>query len=191
MPLTDLLNIWQQKGSHIPSDQFEDIYGEMKRLAKAAIARESGNHTLQTTELVNEVYLLLDKQRFSVWDNRLHFFSVISLMMRRVLVDHARKRKRLKRGNPNLRVTLADENALTSGPSLDAIAVHHGLEALAKLDSRHALIAELKLFAGFTDEEVGEVLGVSSRTVKRDWRIAKGWLKSYLSNNPAPEPEVS
>lgn len=183
LPLTDLLNLWQQEGAQIPPNQFDDIYNELKRLARAAIARESANHTLQVTELVNEVYLLLDKQRFSVWDNRLHFFSVISLMMRRVLVDHARKKRRLKRGDPNLRVTLADENALASGPSQDAIAVHESLQELAKLDSRHGLIAELKLFAGFTDEEVGLVIGVSSRTVKRDWRIAKGWLKANLSKN--------
>lgn len=192
LPLTDLLQLWQRQGTQIDPDQFDGIYLELKRLARAALARESANHTLQATDLVNELYLILDKQNPSVWENRLHFFSVVSLMMRRILVDHARRKKRIKRGDPQLRVTLSEDKIQGNNPtSLDVLAVHHALERLAALDARHALIAELKLFGGFTDQEIAESLSLSSRTIKRDWRIAKGWLKTCLATSLESESEDS
>lgn len=187
MPLTDLLNHWQAAGKQTPEEDFGNIYRELKRLARAAIGREGANHTLQATELVAEVYLAMDRQKVQVWENRLHFFSVVSLLMRRILVDHARKKRRLKRGDPNLRITLIEDQAPGKNPQLDALEVHHALEALAKLDARHGLIAELKLFGGFTDQEVADIMDLSSRTIKRDWRIIKGWVKHYLQKNPLPE----
>lgn len=189
MPLTDLLNHWQLQGKATPEADFGHIYDELKRLARAALAREGAQHTLQATELVAEVYLAMERQRIEVWQNRLQFFSVISLLMRRILVDHARKKRRLKRGDPHLKVTLIEEQAPGKSPQLDALEVHHALEALAKLDARHGLIAELKLFGGFTDGEVADIMSLSSRTIKRDWRIIKGWMRHYLKKNPPP-PEA-
>lgn len=190
MPLTDLLNHWQLQNTAVPQTDFASVYVELKRLAKAALAKERPSHTLQATELANEVYLLLEKQNLPTWENRLHFFSVISLMMRRLLIDHARKKKALKRGDPHLRVTFIEDAAAAKSPSLDVLAVHAALEELAQLDKRHGLIAELKLFGGFTDVEIGQVLGLSSRTIKRDWRIIKGWLRHTLKHQDPEGPPV-
>lgn len=185
MALTELLNIWRAQGNQIEAGDFDQIFLELRRLAKAVILRERPNHTLQATELVHEIYLKMDHQKVPQWSNRAHFFSVAALMMRRILVDHARQKSREKRGGSDHRVTLKDDLALAKGPCLDVLEINRVLEELHQLDTRNALVVELKLFGGLTEEEIGVVLGVSARTVKRDWRFAKGWMKMKLSDTPS------
>ncbi|HEX3469671.1 MAG TPA: sigma-70 family RNA polymerase sigma factor [Silvibacterium sp.] len=157
------------------------VYGELRRLARQYMRRERVNHTLQPTALVNEAYLQLIGQPGVSWQSRAHFFAAAAQLMRHILVDHARAHKAGKRGGGQQQVTL-DENVLSLGTtSVDVLALHETLENLSKLDPRQARVVELHFFGGLTFEEIAYVLDTSERTVKRDWAMARAWLKIELS----------
>jgi RNA polymerase sigma factor (TIGR02999 family) len=156
------------------------VYDELRRLAAVYLRGERSGHTLQPTALVHEAYLrLIDQQRVE-WQNRAHFFGVAAQAMRRILVDHARARHRVKRGGPQEPVPLDDLQVAAAGRSIDMLALDEALTRLAALDPRQARIVELRYFAGLSVEETGEVENISPATVKREWSMAKAWLHSEL-----------
>jgi RNA polymerase sigma-70 factor (ECF subfamily) len=157
------------------------VYAELRRIARNQMRREREGHTLQPTALVHEAFLRLVDQDRATWQNRAQFFGVAAQLMRRLLVDHARRRCAAKRAIP---LTL-DEAMLERGsatvPNDEILAVDQALDRLARLDARQASVVELRYFGGLSVEETAEVLGVAERTVKLDWAMAKGWMKSHLS----------
>lgn len=157
------------------------IYDELRALASREMRRERGEHTLQPTALVHEVFLrLVDRPGLS-WESRAHFLNIAAQSMRRILVEHARHRKRLKRGGGADRVTL-DEELLPAGRSgPDLTDIDEALERLAARDGRKARVVELRFFAGLSVEETGRVLGISNATVKREWQFAKAWIQRELA----------
>jgi RNA polymerase sigma factor (TIGR02999 family) len=156
------------------------VYDELRRLAGRYLRRERLDHTLQSTALVHEAYLKLIDQRNVRWQNRAQFFGLAAEMIRRILVDHARARQAAKRGGSAFKLTL-DEALDASAPrDLDLVRLDDVLEGLAKIDPQQSKIVELRFFAGLTIEETAEVLGISPATVKRDWMVAKAWLKRAM-----------
>ena len=156
------------------------VYDELRRLAGNYMRRERVDHTLQATALVHEAYLKLVEQRSVNWQSRAHFFGVAAQLMRRILIDHARGHSRQKRGGEQKKVSL-DEMLVFSEQQADKLlAVDDSLNHLAKLDPRQAHVVELRFFGGLSVEEAAEVLGVSPKTVKRDWSVAKAWLYADL-----------
>lgn len=157
------------------------VYDEMRALARSMLNQEIPGHTLQPTALVNEAYLKLADQNRVNWKGKTHFFAIGAKVMRRILVDHARGRKRQKRGGGMRRITLADDLRVSSRNDEDVLAIEEALEKLATLDPRQAEIIELRFFGGLTVEEVAQVLQVSKRTVESDWTMARAWLRRELS----------
>lgn len=162
------------------------VYDELHRQARRYLRGERRNHTLQTTALINEVYLRLIGQRSVEWQNRAHFFGIAANMMRRILVDHAKNRHRTKRGGNEDDVSLEDALTVASETTseavrIDLIALDTALDKLAAKDERLARIVELRYFSGLTFEETAEVLKVSTMTVRRDWNIAKAWLHKEIN----------
>jgi RNA polymerase sigma factor (TIGR02999 family) len=157
------------------------VYRELRRIAAAHLRRENAGHSLQPTALVHEAYLrLVDVNRID-WQSRAHFFCIASTEMRRVLVDHARARDASKRGGGASNLQFDEALFLAPGQPPEIIALDDALNRLALLDGRQAKIVEMRFFGGMTEEEAGDVLGISVRTVKRDWRMAKAWLFKELS----------
>jgi RNA polymerase sigma factor (TIGR02999 family) len=157
------------------------VYGELRRIANNHMRRERADHTLQPTALVHEAFLRLVAQNPEVWQNRAQFFAIAGQLMRRLLVDHARRRRAVKRGTalPLNEVILQQSSGASKTEEI--LAVNELLDRLAKLDPRQARVLELRYFAGLTVEETAEALGIATRTVKLDWAMAKGWMKSQLS----------
>jgi RNA polymerase sigma-70 factor, ECF subfamily len=155
------------------------VYQELRRLAHHYMRGERQGHTLQTTALVNEVYLRLAGVDGLRWRDRAHFFAMAATLMRRVLVDYARQRMRDKRG-AGVSVTSLDENVLAPQPAVDVVALDEALERLAAVDPQQSRVVELRFFAGLSVKETAEALGVSPATVKRDWATAKLWLFNEL-----------
>lgn len=156
------------------------VYDELRRLAAAYMRRERVDHTLQATALVHEAYLKLVEQRSVNWQSRAHFFGVAAQLMRRILIDHARSHLRQKRGGEQKKISLDEAFVFSPQQSADLVAVDESLERLAKLDARQARVVELRFFGGLSVDEAAEVLGVSPKTVKRDWSVAKAWLYADL-----------
>ncbi len=156
------------------------VYDELRRLARAHMRRERLNHSLQATDLVGMAYERMAHESHPNWQNRAHFFAVASTVMRQILVDHARRRRAVKRGGENIRVTLSEAVARTEENTVDVLALNEALERLEQLDPRQARVVELHYFSGLNHEEIALVLGVSSRTVKRDWEMARSWLRIQL-----------
>jgi RNA polymerase sigma factor (TIGR02999 family) len=160
------------------------VYAELHRQASRAMRRESGDHTLQATALVHEAYLRLVDQRRVEWRNRAHFFGVAAQLMRRILVDHARRRHAAKRGDGMRQITLDDAGALpgsSDDPGVDVLVLNEALERLAAMDEGQARIVELRYFGGLNIEETAEALRVSPATVKREWAVARAWLRRELA----------
>jgi RNA polymerase sigma-70 factor (ECF subfamily) len=156
------------------------VYEELHRVAENRLRLERPDHTLQPTALVHETYLRLVAQRDANWQNRAHFFAVASRLMRRILVDYARGRLRDKRGGRQVKLPL-DKVLITSRRRCDELlALDESLGRLEKLDPRQSRVVELRFFGGLSVEEVSRVLGVSSKTVKREWSMAKAWLYGEL-----------
>jgi RNA polymerase sigma factor (TIGR02999 family) len=157
------------------------VYDELRRLAQLYLSREKAGHTLSSTALVHEAYLRLVKQKDVTWQNRAHFFGVAARMMRRILVDHARRRGYAKRGGGAL--TLSLDESMTPAPQreINLVALDDALDTLAKLDERQSRMVELRFFGGLSIEETSEVLGVSAPTVKREWASARAWLYREIS----------
>jgi len=159
------------------------VYDELRRLATAYMRRERGGHTLQPTTLVHEAYLKLVDQRSVLWQGRSHFFGIAAQAMRRILVDHARRRTASRRGGGR-RDTLLDDYPAPEENPLDLISLDVALEQLMRVDARQARTVELRFFGGLSVEETARVLGVSQVTVKRDWRHAKAWLYRAMEGQP-------
>jgi len=156
------------------------IYQELHRLAVGHLRRERPDHTLQPTALVHEAYIKLVAQRNADWQSRVHFFAVASKLMRRILIDYARRHLRVKRGGRQAKLSL-DEVLLVSPDRPDKVlALDESLTRLEKLDARQGRIVELRYFGGLTVEEAAEILGVSPTTVRREWTSAKAWLYGEL-----------
>jgi RNA polymerase sigma-70 factor, ECF subfamily len=159
------------------------VYDELRRLAASYIRRERPGQTLQATALVHEAYVRLIGEKAQHWQNRTHFLAIAALSMRQILVQRARARKAAKRGGDPERITLDEQLLPAGGPSaqeIDLVALDAALEKLAALDARQAKVVELRYFGGLGVEEVAEVLGISPATVKRDWTLARAWLKREL-----------
>ncbi len=162
------------------------VYGELRRLAASHLRSERGDHTLQPTALVHEAYLRLVGQRSVSWANRAHFFGIAAQMMRRVLVDHARRRLAAKRSPGTLYVDLGEEVAAAADRAPELLALDRALTELERLDPRQARVVELRFFAGLSVEETAEVAGVSTATVKREWRTARAFLRHEIGLDATP-----
>src|SRR5262252_7431296 len=156
------------------------VYGELRRMAAGYMRRERTGHTLQATALVHEAYLKLLGQHSVDWQNRAHFFGIAAQVMRRILIDHARGHVRDKRGGGREAVPLDEALVFSPERSGEFLELNAALEWLAGVDARQAQIVEMRFFGGLTVEETAEVLGISPKTVKRDWSVAKAWLHGEL-----------
>jgi RNA polymerase sigma-70 factor, ECF subfamily len=156
------------------------VYDELRRLAGRYMRRERTGHTLQATALVHEAYLKLVQYPSVDWQNRAHFFGIAAQVMRHILVDHARGRGREKRGAGQQLVSLAEALVFSPEKSVELLKLDESLERLTKLDPRQGRIVELRFFGGLTVEETAHVLGISPKTVKREWSVAKAWLHGDL-----------
>lgn len=160
------------------------IYDELRRLASSYLRRERSNHTLQPTALVHEAYMKLIDQSRVKWQNRAHFFGIAAQVMRRILMDHARKHTAEKRGGDAELLPIEEEILVVShDKSAELVALDDALNQLAEMDERKAKIVELRYFGGLSIEETAEVLGVSVPTVNREWRMAKAWLYSEIARD--------
>jgi RNA polymerase sigma-70 factor (ECF subfamily) len=179
--ITQLLQAWRQGDERALEKLTPQVYRELHLAAKRCMARERDGHTLQTTALINELYLRLSDLKLIDWQNRTHFFALCARQMRRILTDQARARQSHKRGG-GVEPVLFDE-ALMVAPetSTDLVAVDDALNRLAKVDERKSQVVEMRFFGGLSVEETAEVLKVSPDTVMRDWRLAKAWLLRELS----------
>jgi RNA polymerase sigma-70 factor (ECF subfamily) len=156
------------------------VYDELRRLAGSYMRRERADHTLQATALVHEAFLKLVEQRSVNWQSRAHFFGVAAQLMRRILIDHSRGHLRQKRGGEQKKVLLDEVFVFSEQQADEVLAVDDSLNRLARIDPRQARAVELRFFGGLSVEEAAEVLGVSPKTVKRDWNVAKAWLYADL-----------
>lgn len=183
-PSGDITLLLQQVASGDPkaTERLADaVYAELRRIAAALMAHERRNHTLQPTVIADEAYLNLVEQRDRNWQNRAHFFAVAAQAMRRLLVDYGRRRQTQKRGSGAERVEADPPAADSPRPFEELLAVNEVLDRLSAIDSRQARIVELRYFGGLTEEETAEVLKISTRTVKRDWTVARAWLYAELT----------
>ncbi len=184
--VTGLLVAWKNGSSEALDELVPIVYSELRKLARQQLRGERPDHSLQPTTLTHEAFLRLFGTRQVGWQNRAHFFAVASQLMRRILVDHARKRQTVKRGALPTRVTLDEADTPVEPLDVDVVALHEALTELTEVDSRQSRIVELRYFGGLNMEETAEVLGVSAATVKRDWRVAKLWLRRALVGAAPP-----
>ena len=166
-----------------PGSAFALVYDELRRLAASALRHERPDHTLQPTALVHEAYLRLADEPMRRWENRSHFLAVAARAMRRILVDHARKHNAVKRGSGGVCLNLDDlaHAAPAAEDAVDLVALDDALRRLAELDPRQAKIVELRFFGGLSVDETAAIIDASPRTVKRDWQIARAWLKREMA----------
>jgi RNA polymerase sigma factor (TIGR02999 family) len=183
--VTELLIRWGT-GDALALDKLMPlVYEELRTLARQHLRKEHPGQTLQTADLVHEAYLKLVNQRRVRWQNRAHFYAIAAQLMRRILVDRARMRKRTKRGGGAAQVSLGQETLMAPAPSFDFVAFDEALEELAKIDKRKARIVELRFFGGLSVSETAEFLDISGVTVMRDWKMAKAWLHQALDSEPS------
>jgi RNA polymerase sigma factor (TIGR02999 family) len=179
--ITELLQAWRQGEEHALEKLTPQVYRQLHLAAKRCMAREREGHTLQTTALINELYLRLSDLQLIDWQNRAHFFALCARQMRRVLTDQARARQSHKRGGGARQFSLDVAPMVAQEPSADLVAVDDALNRLAKVDERKSQVVEMRFFGGLSVEETAEVLKVSPETVMRDWKLAKAWLLRELS----------
>lgn len=178
--VTKLLQAVSAGNQEASEELFRAVYDDFRRLARSYMARENAGHTLQPTALVHEAYVKLVDQTRVDWKDRSHFLAVGATAMRRILVNHAVAKKRDKRGGDAPKVQLDEGLAMSRHRDEDVLAIDEALKDLAKLNERHAKLVELRFFGGLTVEETAEVLGVSPRTIKADWRLCRAWLRQQL-----------
>jgi RNA polymerase sigma factor (TIGR02999 family) len=183
--LTALLMRWRDGDQSSIDSLFPLIQNELHRIAARHMRRESPNHILQATALVNEAYVKLVDQNRTSWKDRAHFFAIAAKLMRRILMDEARRGNRQKRGGMWTHVPLEDNIAAVPSRGADVIALDEALTKLAQMDERKAKIIELRCFGGLEVKEVAAVLDVSEETVTRDWRLARIWLKREMERSAA------
>ena len=174
--VTELLVRWRGGDREALDALMPVVYSELHRLARSYLQRERPDHTLQSTALVNEAYVRLIGQNLPQWQNRAHFFGVAAQLMRQILVDYARSHRADKRGGGAFKLTLGDAAEQAQPVDVDLVALDDALKRLASIDPQQSRIVELKFFAGLTNEDASEILGISTSTVKRDWVTARAWL---------------
>jgi RNA polymerase sigma-70 factor (ECF subfamily) len=184
--ITALLRAWGDGNREALDSLVPLVYDELHRQAHRYLRGERPNHTLQTSALINEAYLRLAGQRDVDWQNRTHFFGIAANIMRRVLVDYARTRHRVKRGGNEVDLLLDEALTIVNQTAddqtrIDLILLNDALDKLALIDERQARIVELRYFSGLTVEETAKVLDVSEMTVKRDWNVSKAWLRREIA----------
>lgn len=178
--VTQLLVDWRNGNDDALNQLMPLVYDELRGLAKRYMSRERSTHTLQTNALVNEAYLRLINWQTVEWQNRAHFFGVAASLMRKVLVDYARRRGQEKRAGGMLRVSLTAVSAESQPQDPDLVALDEALRKLAEFDPRQSHIVELRFFGGLTEKEIAEVMHLGERTVRREWRVAQAWLYREL-----------
>ncbi len=178
--ITQLLVAWGNGDQAARDELMPLVYEELRRLAHRYMVRERPGHTLQTSALVNEAYLRLIDQKDVHWQNRAHFFGIAAQMMRRILVDYARKRRYDKRGGDARPVSLDEAMIVSDARAAEVVALDDALKGLVEIDPRKSQIVELRFFGGLSIEETAEVLAVSPGTVMRDWTLAKAWLRREI-----------
>jgi RNA polymerase sigma factor (TIGR02999 family) len=179
--VTQMLRAWGDGDREALDRLIPLVYDELRRQAARYLRRERPGHTLQTTALINEAYLRLVDQRVVRWQNRAHFYAIAASLMRRILLDHARKDQALKRGGSAVKLPLDEAVVMAGGRDVNLVALDEALTRLALMDERQSRVVELKYFGGLTTEEAAEVLGVSPATVRHDWGLAKAWLRREIS----------
>jgi RNA polymerase sigma factor (TIGR02999 family) len=184
--VTALLGDWSRGNRSALNQLLPLVYAELRRIAVRHLRGERANHTLQPTALVHEVYLRIVDQRQVDWRNRAHFFGVAAMVMRRILVDHARRQRASKRGEGVQCVSIDEAREVAAADAIPILALDQALEALERIDADLARIVELRAFGGLTIEEAAHVLNVSPSTAKRDWRTAKAWLNRELGSEVRP-----
>jgi RNA polymerase sigma-70 factor (ECF subfamily) len=186
-----LLQAWRQGDAEALAALTPLVHAELRALARSYMRRERRDHSLQATGLVNECYLRLVDTRDVEWQNRAHFFALSARLMRRILVDFARGRQYAKRRGDAAHVTLGpnDEQVPAPEPGRDLVALDDALSALATIDERKSRVVELRFFGGLSSDEIAAALGVSPKTVKRDWQVAKLWLLRELTGGGLDDPD--
>jgi len=182
--ITELLEQWSVGNQSALDRLYPLVYEELRRLARSYMKREQKGHTLQTTALINEAYVRLVDQHNVHWENRSHFFAISAQIMRRILVDHARRYLQAKRGGGALRVSLDEVMIVASERSEEVLMLDEALGNLARVDPRRCQVVELRYFAGLNNEEIASVLKISENTVTRDWNLARAWLYQQLGGAP-------
>jgi len=183
LELTELLTRWSGGDRAALDALLPKVYQELRRVARARLANERPDHSLQPTDLVHEAFLRLDGYGQVSWRDRAHFYAVAARVMRRVLIDRARRRGAAKRGKAAQLVTLAESRTRARVVDVDLVHLDEALGRLAEMNSRQCQVVELRYFGGLTHEEIAEVLEVSVPTVKRDWRVARLWLRRELASS--------
>jgi len=186
LAITQLLTSWGEGDQKALNAVFPQLYSELRKVAHSHLRRNRKDHTLQTTGLVHETYLRLDKYRSPQLQNRNHFVAICALLMRQVLMDYERTRMAAKRGGGQQKIALDDFDGAANQRPVDLLALDLALEELAKLDPTQSRIVELRYFGGLSVEEVADVLKISTATVKRYWATAKVWLYQELSGHARP-----
>ncbi len=181
--VTQLLLRWGRGDRHALEDLMPRVYDQLRSLAAARLRRERADHTLEPTELVNEAFLRLIDQNRVTWESRGHFFGIAARMMRRILVDHARKLAYAKRGGDQQKVELGEALVLSKERAPELLALDDALESLAAIAPRQAQVVELRHFGGMTRQEIATVLGISVPTVARHWSAARAWLYRHLEGS--------
>lgn len=185
--VSQLLRDWSNGDEAALDKVIPVVYQELRRLAHHYMRKERGDHTLQTTALVNEAYMRLADYKKMRWQSRVHFFAVSAQVMRRILVEHARSRNSVKRGGDAQKISLDETAVVSGGRSAEVIAVDDALTDLESWDQRKGKIVELRFFGGLSIEETAKVLKVSPTTVQREWRAAKAWLYRAISEGGGVE----
>ncbi len=183
--ITQLLVAWREGNQAALDELYPLVYDELHRLARRYMSRERKGHTLQTTALINEAYVRLVDQRNVQWANRSHFFAISAQIMRRILIDHARRHSYAKRGGGARQVSLDETATMAQGDFSEFLRLDEALKSLAQLDPRRSQVVELRYFGGLNNEEIAGVLNISENTVIRDWNMARAWLYRQLSGSPA------
>jgi RNA polymerase sigma factor (TIGR02999 family) len=181
--ITQLLDAWSSGNQSALNELYPLVYDELHRLASRYMSRERKGHTLQTTALINEAYVRLVDQRNIHWANRSHFFAISAQIMRRILIDHARRHAYAKRGGGQHPVTLDETATLQVERAAEMIRLDDALQSLAEIDPRRSRVVELRYFGGLSNEEIAETLKISPNTVTRDWNMARAWLYQELAGS--------
>jgi RNA polymerase sigma factor (TIGR02999 family) len=183
--ITQLLAEWSEGNQAALDKLYPLVYNELRRMAHGYLRRERKGHTLQTTALINEAYLRLVDQKCVHWANRSHFFGISAQIMRRILIDHARRYDYAKRGGGAQRISLDEVAIVAKERARSLLMLDEALKSLAEIDPRRSEVVELRYFGGLNNEEIARVLKISENTVTRDWNMARAWLYQELSRSVA------
>jgi len=183
--ITQLLAEWREGSQSALDELYPLVYDELHRLARRYMSRERKGHTLQTTALINEAYVRLVDQKNVHWANRSHFFAISAQIMRRILIDHARRHAYAKRGGGARQVSLEEAATVVPNKSEELLRLDEALKSLAEMDPRRSQVVELRYFGGLNNEEIAGVLHISENTVTRDWNMARAWLYQQLTGSGA------